>query len=83
MSEASGGTLVLADIKAIDFERFLTMLYAKSVSSLQLAHRANVLAGSTTPQSWPRPRSGSPFSTSRTSGASLPFRPSRRASLIR
>jgi hypothetical protein len=83
MSEASGGTLVLTDIKAIDFERFLTMLYAKSVSSIQIAQRADVLAGSMTPQRWPRPRSGSPFSTSRTSGDSVPFRPSRRASLTR
>jgi hypothetical protein len=38
MSEASGGTLVLEDVKAVDFERFLTMLYAKFVLSHQCAH---------------------------------------------
>jgi hypothetical protein len=37
MSEASGGTLVLQDVKAIDFEKFLMMLYAKSVLSPQRA----------------------------------------------
>jgi hypothetical protein len=83
MSEASGGTLVLGDVKAIDFERFLTMLYAKFVPSLQLAYRVDVLAGSTMSPNWPRPRSGSPSSTSRTSGASIPFRPSPRVSSTR
>jgi hypothetical protein len=82
MSEASGGTLVLEDVKAVDFERFLTMLYAKFVLSLHVVHCVDVLAGSMTPQSCPRQRNGSPFSISRTSGTSLPFRPSRCASSI-
>jgi hypothetical protein len=37
MSGVSGGRLVLEDVKAIDFERFLTMLYAKFVPFLRLA----------------------------------------------
>jgi hypothetical protein len=83
MSEASGGKLVLEDVKAIDFERFLAMLYAKFVSSLHLAYSVNGLAGSTIPRDWPRLRSGSPSSTSRTSGASIPFRSSLRVSSTR
>jgi hypothetical protein len=83
MSEASGGALVLEDVKAIDFERFLTMLYAKFVPSLHHAYCVDGLAGSTIPPNWPRPRSGSPSFISRTSGTSHPSRPSPRVSSTR
>jgi hypothetical protein len=51
MNEASSGALVLEDVKAIDLERFLTMLYARFISSLHLAYRVDGLVDSTIPRS--------------------------------